>query len=673
MVMVADQPPAAVETVTVNAARLPTSLADAAFSIVNVDPNAIQTLPRLDRALETTPGLSLFRRGSSAGANPTTQGVSLRSIGPTAAGRALVTVDGVPQNDPFGNWVIWTSIPPDAIHQISIVRGAGAGPYGAGALTGVIAMDERSQVDGGHITVGVEGSDHGQRRGEASFGGNLTDKVQLFGAGQTEQGDRWIPVREGRGAADTPLTLRDASGVGKAVLNLGFANLTAEGGGYSEARNSGTLFAASSSSGDHAAFTLAAQPDAGHLGWRLQTWVRQSNLTNSSAAISNNRNTATLSNSQYDTPATGWGANAAVRKLADWGSVELGADFRATSGQESEYLTYVSGKPTKQRQAGGDTQQVGGYVEGAWRSGPWLVTGGARVDQWQQTDGHRIETSLLTGLITLNPAIANKSGALPTVRGGVRYDFGHGFFARAAGYEGFRAPSLNELYRPFRVGNNVTEANENLKPERLYGAELAIGQDNTPVVWDVTGFVNQIRDPIANVTLGAGPGTFPRAGVVPAGGLFIQRQNLDAINATGVEGDVHYKPIESVTLDLAGDYTDAKVEGGALSPQLTGKRPAETPQLTATASVDWTVVKNVLFSAFVRYEGLRYADDQNTLVLPPGALLSLHLDWQATPNWSVFLAADNVTDTALATDQTADHIHVYDQPRVFRFGFRVRG
>jgi outer membrane receptor protein involved in Fe transport len=534
-------------------------------------------------------------------------------------------------------------------------------------------MDQRSQIDGGHVELGVEGSDHGQRKGELSAGGDVTDKIQLFGAGQTEQGDRWIPVREGRGAADTPLTLRDASGTGKAVFNLGFANLTAEGGGYSESRNSGTQYAASSSSGDNAAFTLAAQPDATHLGWRLQTWVRQSNLSNSSAAISNNRNTATLSNSQFATPATGYGANAAVRKQADWGSLELGADFRATSGQESEYLTYVAGKPTKQRVAGGDTQQVGAYAEGAWRSGPWLVTGGVRIDQWQQTNGHRTESLLATGAITLNPVIANKSGALPTARGGVRYDFGHGFYARTAGYEGFRAPSLNELYRPFRVGNNVTEANENLKPERLYGVEFAVGQDNAPLTWDVTGFLNQIRDPIANVTLGAGPGTFPRAGVVPAGGLFIQRQNLDAINATGVEGDIRYKPIEAVTLQLAGDYTDATVDGGALSPQLTGKRPAETPQLTATASAEWTVVKNVVFSTFVRYEDVRYADDQNTLVLPPGALLSLRLDWQATPNLGVFLAADNVTDTALATDQTADHIHVYDEPRVFRFGFRIKG
>lgn len=673
MVMVADQPPAAVETVTVNATRLPTSLADAAFSIVNVDANAIQTLPRLDRALETSPGLSLFRRGSSAGANPTTQGVSLRSIGPTAAGRALVTVDGVPQNDPFGNWVIWTSLPPEAIQSASIVRGAGAGPYGAGALTGVIAIDEKSEVGGGdHLDANGTFSDLGQRRGAiAASAGD--DQYKVFVAGSSESGDHWIPVREHRGAADQPLTEEAWNATGKAVANLGFAALTVEGGGYREGRGSGTLFANSATKGDDAAVTLAAQPDSTHLGWRLQGWVRQSDLYNTSSAVSNNRNTANPANSEYKTPATGYGANAAVRKLADWGSLELGADFRATSGQESELSSFVSGAFTKRRVAGGDTRQVGAYGEGAWRSGPWLVTGGVRVDEWQQTNGHRIETTVATGAVTLNPAIANKSGVLPTARGGVRYDFGQGFYARAAGYEGFRAPSLNELYRPFRVGNNVTEANENLKPEKLYGAEIAVGRDQGELTWDVTGFVNQLRDPIANVTLGVGPGNFPRAGVVPAGGFFIQRQNLQAINATGVEGEAQYRPIPQLNLKLAGDYTNAKVDGGAIAPQLTGKRPAETPRLTLTGAADWTVVKDVTLSFDVRWEDVRYADDQNTLVLPPAALLDLRLDWNVTKNVGLFAGVDNLTDAAIATDQTADRVRVYDEPRVFRFGFRVRG
>lgn len=675
MVMAADQPPApAVETVIVNAARLPTSLSDGAFSIVGIDAAAIQNMPRLDEALETTPGLSLFRRGSSFGANPTTQGVSLRSIGPTAAGRALVTVDGVPQNDPFGNWVIWTSIPTDAIQSISVVRGAGAGPYGAGALTGVIAMDERALVGGeDHFTLSGEGSDIGEQRGSVSASLNPTDKTTLFAAGSTEEGDHWIPVRQGRGAADSPLTLEDWNATSKATADLGFATLTAEGGGYREQRGSGTLFANSESNGDDAAVTLAAQPDPTHLGWRVQTWVRQSNLYNTSASISANRNTATLSDDEYATPAAGYGANAAVRKVADWGSLEVGTDYRATSGQDFELYSYVNGAPTKKRVVGGDTQQVGAYGEGAWQSGPWLVTGGVRADQWQQTDGHRVESSIATGAITLDPTIANKSGVLPTARGGVRYDFGKGYYLRTAGYEGFRAPSLNELYRPFRVGNNVTEANEDLKPEKLYGAEVALGRDQGPITWDATGFINQLRDPIANVTLGVGPGTFPRGEVVPAGGLYIQRQNVQAINATGVEAEARYKPIPALTLELAGDYTDATVDGGAIDPQLTGKRPAQTPRLTATAAAEWTVIHNVTFSANIRYEDLRYADDQNTLILPPGALVNLRLDWQTTPNWGMYLAVDNLTDTALATDQTATFIRSYDEPRVFRFGFRFRG
>lgn len=672
MVMAADQPPA-VETVVVNAARLPTSLADAAFSIVKVDPNAVQTMPRIDRALETSPGLSLFRRGSSAGANPTTTGVSLRSIGPTAAGRALVTLDGVPQNDPFGNWVIWTSLPPEAIGPVSIVRGAGAGPYGAGALTGVIAMDANAAVgNGDHVLVDGDFSDLGQKRGAVAASAG-DDKYKVFAAGSAEQGDHWIPVREGRGAADQPLTLSDWNGFGKMVADLGFAALTAEGGAYREARGSGTLYANSATKGDDAAVTLAAQPDNTHVGWRLQGWVRQSDLYNTSSAVSNNRNTATPANSQYSTPATGYGLNGAVRKLADWGSIELGADFRATTGEEHELTSFVNGAYTKRRVAGGDTQQVGFYGEGAWHSGPWLVTGGVRIDDWQQTDGHRTETSVATGAVTLNPVIANKSGVLPTARGGVRYDLAQGFYLRAAGYEGFRAPSLNELYRPFRVGNNVTEANENLKPEKLYGAEAAIGQDQGSWSWDVTGFINQLRDPIANVTLGKGPGTFPRAGVVPAGGFFIQRQNVDAINATGVEGEAQYRFNSLFDVKLAGDYTQATVDGGAAAPQLNGKRPAQTPRWTVTAAADWKVIRNVSLSFDVRYEDIRYADDQNTLVLPPGALVDLRLDWQATKNLGVYVAASNLADVALATDQTADHIRVYDQPRAIRFGFRIRG
>src|ERR1700753_778286 len=129
------------ETVVVTASP-PDPVGNDAFSVVKVTASQLRAQPQLDAALKQVPGLSLFRRDSSISANPTTQGVTLRSIAPSGAGRALVTLDGVPQNDPFGNWVIWSSLPGEDIGGAQVVRGAGAGPYGAGALTGVIALDE---------------------------------------------------------------------------------------------------------------------------------------------------------------------------------------------------------------------------------------------------------------------------------------------------------------------------------------------------------------------------------------------------------------------------------------------------------------------------------------------------------------------------------------------------
>ena len=52
-------------------------------------------------------------------AQPTTQGVSLRGIGPSGQSRTLVLLDGVPFNDPFGGWVYWTRVPLMAVDQIA--------------------------------------------------------------------------------------------------------------------------------------------------------------------------------------------------------------------------------------------------------------------------------------------------------------------------------------------------------------------------------------------------------------------------------------------------------------------------------------------------------------------------------------------------------------------------
>src|SRR5262249_3663250 len=128
-----------------------------------------------------------------------TQGISLRDIAPSGAGRSLVLLDGVPMNDPFGGWVIWTQLPFEDVGGAQIIRGAGAGPYGAGALTGTLLLSERDASQG---LADIEGGTLDSVRGGASHGENIGG-VDLFASLAGERSNGWIPVQEpDRGAAD---------------------------------------------------------------------------------------------------------------------------------------------------------------------------------------------------------------------------------------------------------------------------------------------------------------------------------------------------------------------------------------------------------------------------------------------------------------------------------------
>src|SRR5690606_8154038 len=94
----------------------------------------------VDEALASSAAFSLFRRTNSLMANPTAQGVSLRNVGPSGAGRTLVLLDGVPLNDPFGGWIAWTKLPRLSLSGAEIVRGGGSSAWGSSALGGTIQL-----------------------------------------------------------------------------------------------------------------------------------------------------------------------------------------------------------------------------------------------------------------------------------------------------------------------------------------------------------------------------------------------------------------------------------------------------------------------------------------------------------------------------------------------------
>ena len=143
---------------------------------------------------------------------------------------------------------------------------------------------------------------------------------------------------------------------------------------------------------------------------------------------------------------------------------------------------------------------------------------------------------------------------------------------RASGYRAFRAPTLNELYRPFQVGTVLTAANERLRPETLWGSELGGQVVVERLSAQATGFWNRLSDPIANVTLAE-----------PMDGATRQRQNLGRARIAGVDLDVAWRPaapstgIASVTLAIGSRSWFQNPVTWAATPSSTSWPPSSPP------------------------------------------------------------------------------------------------
>ena len=649
-------PPAVVETVTVSAARLAPAMNQKLFSVITIKRVALDDQPRLDQALGQVPGLSLFRRTSSLSTNPTTEGVSMRAVAPSAAGRALVTLDGVPQSDPFGGWVIWSNLPSEAIGGISVVRGAGAGPYGAGALTGTIAMTERTLAPGDwslDAAGGEIGYEHAAGVGDVAIGPG-----DLFVSASGEHSSGWYPVSAGRGAADRQVNLDDRQVSARYDVDVLGGVMAARVSGYGQSQGTGVVGGFARANGTSESLSWARQPTATTLGADLQVWARQSGFSQMATSEAVGHATATPANLQYATPADGVGVNGALRRATQTWSWEAGFDGRTAEGETHELFTYVAGAFTKRRIAGGKDGIIGLYAEGSASQGDWLFTGGVRVDAWRDWAGKLRETVIATNVATVNNQYSGRGGVVPTARAAARRDLGDGLYARAAAYAGFRPPTLNELYRPFRVGNLTTNANPALQPEKLYGGEAGLGRDYAHGSVDADVFVNQLVDPIINVTTGVN---------------VQQRQNVPRIDAVGFEIQATHRLLDDrLVLRAAASATDARVNGGVAAPVLTGRRPAQAPIWTATAGVDWRVTEKLILSADARYESRRFDDDLNIHPLSAATTADARATWRLTRQADLFVDTQNLFGVRVPTAVGTDGVTSYGAPRIVSVGITLR-
>jgi outer membrane receptor protein involved in Fe transport len=653
--------------IVVTGRGLPPAAGEEVFSTISIGRDRLtgSASNRLEDVLRDVPGFQLFRRSDARSANPTSQGATLRALGGNASSRALLILDGVPQTDPFGGWVSWPAFDPLRLGEVRVTRGGGSGAFGPGALAGTIELISADPEPGGRAILA-----YGSRNGLDAHGAlGLTAGpgfVTLSGAWM--RGDGFVPiVAEQRGGIDRPSPYEQANLSVRAAAPLGGGvELQASGLVFTDARERGTAFSDIRTDGADASLRLVAR------SWSALAYVQARDFYNSFASVGAGRATVTRASEQYNVPSTGLGARFDWRRnLGERTELRLGADWRDTAGETRERFNFVAGTGTRGRVAGGRTRALGAFAEASWRSDALTLTAAGRLDRWRIMDGHLRERVFATGASLTDSVFPDRSAWEPTGRVGVAWRPAATLTLRSAAYLGWRLPTLNELYRPFRVGTDATAANAALDPERLNGIE--IGADWRPargVRIGATAFRNRLEGAIANVTLGKGPGTFPGVGFVAAGGEYRQRQNLDAIAAHGLEIDTQ---VEAGAWTFSGGWSivDADVEATGAALPLNGLRPAQTPRHSLSATAAWRGANGGRASLAARYVGSQFEDDLNRQSLPAALILDAATSWPLAKSLALEARAENLTNKRVLAAISADGIMERATPRTLWIGLRL--
>lgn len=609
------------ETVTVTATRAEQRAADVAASVNVIGREAIRRSPALvaDDVLRQVPTFSLFRRTSSLASHPTAQGVSLRGIGPSGVSRTLVLFDGVPFNDPFGGWVYWTRVPLGSVDRIEVVDGATSSVYGNYAMGGVINVVTEAPA---------------KRTAEirSQYGSRNTPKLEISGS------DTWgalqasadgtlfdtdgypVVIPAERGPVDRDASVAFANATGKLQYDISSRlHAFVRAWHFREERDNGK------------ASTIDGTPEANDTRWTSLSGGVRAHLPDDSAlrvSVFSDRvrfrsnflavPPATPQRSfgrmslEQTVPSNGIGA------MAEWARAfgprhffTGGVDWRSVEGESREDVLdpQTGTAPIIKRISGGAQRSTGLFLQDLITpADDLLLTIAARIDHWRNEDGHHLETSVARNAPTANhsPDLPERSDTVVSPRISVLYHLTDRVSLWGSIASGFRAPTLNELYRQFRVGAVTTLANHQLGPERLLGGEAGVRVAPAPnVMWRTTWFDNRVKNAVSNVTLGTG-----------AGGVLRQRQNLGRTRIRGIQTDVEYSVRPSLRFSGAYVYSHATVRQFDAEPSLVGKFLPQTARHRATLQAAYSNPALVNISAGIQAIGRQFDDDRNLRTVP---------------------------------------------------------
>ena len=341
-------------------------------------------------------------------------------------------------------------------------------------------------------------------------------------------------------------------------------------------------------------------------------------------------------------------------------SAFAGAEYRNVSGSSDE-IAFVAGRPTSFVNSGGRESTFSAFAGGSFAPNERLVlSAGARIDHWREYSAYS-DTRPILGTLVTRSTFPDRSQTAVSPRLSALLRVNKSLSLTASVSRSFRQPTLNELYRSFRVGNVLTLSNEDLQAERstTFEAGILASPFGDHVYLRGVGYCVNVDQPVANVTLTVTPSLITR-----------QRQNLGSTRSCGLEIDANSRITSKFNLSAGYLFADARVREFPADRSLEGLRVPQVPQQQFTLQARYTDPKIVTTSVQLRAASSQFDDDQNLFRLRPFAVVDVFASKRLSKNFDLYLAAENIFGSTIEAGRTT--VLTLTNPPTVRVGVRIR-
>ena len=619
----------------------------------------------LDQALRKLSSVDTFRSIDSFTAHPTTQGVRFRHTATNATSRALLLVDGVPQNDPFGGWIYWNKLPSESISSLETFTVGSVPAWGNYSSGGAIQITTKSpSLDQSRYS--IQGGSFGTVKASLLHNAALSENTGISVEGRLFSSDGYTVVSpEQRGLVDID------SESEYEYLRIQLAHQINDdwqwaltGQYFDEERINGTALSPNSTSATDISWTLNKDADSGP-GFNFVAFYQDRDFKNIFSSVAEDRASERQVLDQFSVPAEAIGGQATFFwEGSGYVNFLAGADFRESTGSANERTRNLGSGFTRERHEGGEQSFIGGFITAqALTDEDSTLEGTLRLDHWKQNDGFRREFNLETGAQTRDTHYPYRSGDVVSFNGRYTRQLDTNWSFGALAFQGFRAPTLNELYRPFRVRNDIFESNPGLNKETTTGGELNFNYQDESNTFQLSVFHYSMDDMVTNTFLHDDVGFDSLCGFVPGGGSCNQRTNIDDSEVQGFEAAWQWDPGNNVVFLFNYTFADTEFKHSSLLPAIEGNSFPLSPKHKLNSQVLWQFNESLNFVGQAQYRSNHYDNVLNTRKLDSSVVVGIGMHYQAPDQpWGFRVHVDNVFDEAVTTAIASSGIMTQSAP-----------